>query len=327
MGTGEKAPFCRRIVLVGVAALAALLAVGIASPAVAKKHKKKKRVVPAVTVSAAVPFASASTATATASCTGNNHVSGGGWTVSPHFDPASNTGPRSVNSTSALLGTTGWTATSEAFTSPSASGSLTAQARCESNKLGRIATSVSGSATIPSGELRDLVIKCPTGTHVVTGGYSASGLGSFTNSLNSLRILVLQSRRTAPNQWTISAFENNLVAASGNVSVSALCEYDAKGRSVSETSTSSGFGNLSRASGDPSCLPKQHVISGGYSLSPTDSDLPVVGIDEFAPNGNSGWHLGLHTIAAQPTGSSVTTYAYCAPDAVKKKKKKKKKKK
>ena len=46
---------------------AALLALGVASPAVAKKHKKKKTAVPAVTVAAQVPFTSASTATSTSS--------------------------------------------------------------------------------------------------------------------------------------------------------------------------------------------------------------------------------------------------------------------
>lgn len=38
----EKARFRRRAGLVGVAALAALLTLGVASPAVAKKKKKKK---------------------------------------------------------------------------------------------------------------------------------------------------------------------------------------------------------------------------------------------------------------------------------------------
>ncbi len=321
MGTGEKRVL-RRIALIGVAALAALLAFGSLTPAVAKK-KKKKKVTPVVTTKAAVPFSSASTASASANCTGKTHVSGGGWVVSPHFDPAGNTGLRSLNSSSTALGTTGWTAIQDAFASPSASGSLTAVAQCESNQLAQIATAISGSATVPPGTLSNLVLNCPTGTHVVSAGYSGTGLAAYPNSLNNLRILVLQSRRTAVNQWTISAFENNLVAASGNISVSGLCERDVKGRTIGEASTVAGFGNLSRASGDPTCPSKQHVVSGGYSLSPTDSALPVVGIDEFEPTSKSTWHLGLHTIGPQPAGSSVTTYAYCAKDTVKKKKKKK----
>ena len=320
----EKARFRTRVWVIGLAVLAALLALGIASPAVAKKKKKKKKTTPVVSVKAAVPFSSASTASTSASCTGKTHVSGGGWVVSPHFDPAGNTGLRSLNSASTALGTTGWSATQDAFAGPSASGSLTAVAQCESNQLSQIATAIAGSATVPSGTLANLILNCPTGTHVVSAGYSGSGLAAYNNNFNNLRILVLQSRRTAVNQWTISAFENNLVAASGNISVSALCERDAKGRSIGESSTSSGFGNLSRASGDPTCPSKQHVVSGGYALSPTASDLPVVGIDEFEPTSKSTWHLGLHSIGQQPAGSAVTTYAYCAKDTVKKKKKKKK---
>jgi hypothetical protein len=315
----EKSRFSRRVWVIGVAALAALLALGVASPAVAKK-KKKKKTTPVVSVKAAVPFSSASTASTSANCTGKTHVSGGGWIVSPHYDPAGNTGLRSLNSASTALGTTGWSATQDAFAGPSASGSLTAVAQCESNRLSQIATAIAGSATVPSGTLSNLVLNCPTGTHVVSAGYSGSGLAAYNNNFNNLRILVLQSRRTALNQWTISAFENNLVPASGNISVSALCERDAKGRSIGESSTSSGFGNLSRASGDPTCPSKQHVVSGGYALSPTASDLPVVGIDEFEPTSKTTWHLGLHSIGPQPAGSAVTTYAYCAKDTVKKKK-------
>jgi hypothetical protein len=303
------------------AALALLLAFGIASPAVAKKKKKKSP--PAVTATGAAPFSSASTANASAGCTGRTHVSGGGWAVSPNYDPAGNTGLRSLSSTSTSVGTTGWTATSDSFVNPAASGSITAFARCESNKLGQIATAISGSATVPSAQLSDLVLNCPPGTHVISAGYTATGLASHINNPDNLRILILQSRRTAVNQWTISAFENSLVPASGNVSVTGLCELNAKGRSISEVSTFSGFGQNQRASGDPTCPAKQHVVSGGYALSPTTSQIPVVGVDEFEPNGNRGWHLGLQALnVSQPAGSSVATYAYCARDTAPKKKRK-----
>ncbi len=312
--------FRRRLMVVCAAALAGLLVIGLASPAIAKKKKKKAQ--PAVTASAS-PFSSATTASASAGCTGKTHVSGGGWAVSPHYDPGGNTGLRSLNSTSTPQGTTGWTTTSDSFVNPSASGSITAFARCESNKLSQIATAISGSATVLSGQLDDLVLNCPTGTHVVSAGYTGTGLVSHVNNPNNLRILILQSRRTAVNQWTVSAFENSLVPASGNVSVTGLCERNAKGQSIGEVSAFSGFGQNQRASGDPSCPSKQHVVSGGYALSPTTSQIPVVGVDEFQPNGNRAWHLGLNALnVPQPAGSSVATYAYCAKDTIKKKKKK-----
>jgi hypothetical protein len=53
--------------------------------------------------------------------------------------------------------------------------------------------------------------------------------------------------------------------------------------------------------------------------------VPVVAVDEDQPVGNQGWHVGLSEWQgnASPASSSLTTYAYCKKDTVKKKKKKK----
>jgi hypothetical protein len=326
----EKGHLRRRALFVAVAALAAVLALGAASSAVAKK-KKGKKVPPAVTLTATAPLSSASTASTTANCTGKTHLSGGGYAIAPHFEPSTTSGLSTSTSTSTPVGVTAWNVKSDALTNPPTSGSLTAMARCESNSLSQIATVVSGSDTVLKGILDNLVIHCPTGTHVVSAGYDGTGVGSYLNALPSFRILILQSRRTALNEWTISALENNFNAASGTINVSALCERDVKGRSIGEVSTISPFGNASRAAGDPTCPAKQHVVSGGYVLSPIPSgsgNAPIVGIDEFEPVGKSTWHLGLHTFAfaPPPPGSSVATYAYCAKDTAAKTKKKKKKK-
>lgn len=330
MGTGEKAPMRRRVWLIGVAALTLLLALGVASPAVAKKKKKKAQ--PAITTSAAGPLSSSGTGSATAACSGKTHITGGGYAVSPHlsFGPPPS-GLNAVSSTSIPAGATGWSAKADAFAVTAASGSLTTFARCESNTLSRIGIVVTGTATVAPGILANLVIDCPAGTHVVGAGYDGTGLAAYNLSNANFRILILQSRRTALNEWTISAFENSvgMNPPSGSVSVAAICELDSKGRSIGEVSTFSAFGNNSRATGDPTCPAKQHVVSGGYALSPIPSNSgspPVVGVDEFEPSGKSTWHLGLHTVPTQPqpAGSSVATYAYCAKDTVKKKKKKKK---
>jgi hypothetical protein len=329
VGTGEKRLLRRRLALAGVGALVALLAVGIASPAVAKK--KKKKVQPAITTSASGPLSSSGSGSATANCSGKTHISGGGYAVSPNlsFGPPPS-GLNAVSSTSIPAGATGWSAKADAFAVTQSSGSLTTFARCENNSLATIGVVVSGSATVPPGILDNLVIHCPSGTHVVGGGYDGTGLASYALNNSSFRIFILQSRRTALNEWTISAFENSVGnPPSGNVNVAAICERNAKGRSIGEVSTFSSFGNNSRAAGDPTCPPKQHVVSGGYALSPLPANSghpPVVGIDEFEPSGNSTWHLGLHTVPTQPQppGSSVATYAYCAKDTVKKKKRKKK---
>jgi hypothetical protein len=298
----------------------------IPAQAVTAKRKKKKKVVPAVTTTATAPISSSSTASATANCGGKTHITGGGYVVSPHYDPGGNTGLRSVNSASISVGATAWNARSDVFVAPPSSGSITTMARCESNSLGKLAVIVTGTATVPSGILDNLVIHCPAGTHVVGAGYDTTGLATYVNAFSSFRIFILQSRRTGLSEWTISAFESSASPDSGNVSVAAICEVNAKGRSISEVAQIAPFGNVSRASADATCPAKQHVISGGYVLSPIPANSgapPIVGVDEFNPVGNSTWHLGLHTVGPQPAGSSVATYAYCAPDSIKKKKRKK----
>jgi hypothetical protein len=324
----EKARLRRRIGPIGVAVLAALLALGVTSPAVAKK--KKKKVQPAITTTAAAPLSSAGSASATANCSGRTHISGGGYAVTPHLTFNPGAGLNSLSSTSIPVGATAWNAKADAFAVPPASGSLTTMARCESNSLSSIGIVVTGSATVAPGTAANLQIQCPAGTHVVGAGYDGTGLAAYTLMNQNLRILILQSRRTALNEWTITAFENSVGTnpPSGTVNVAAICERNARGRSIGEVTAFSPFGNASRASGDPTCPAKQHVLSGGYSLSPLPSSggsPPVVGIDEFEPVGKSTWHLGLHTIPTQPqpAGSSVATYAYCARDKVAKKKKRK----
>jgi hypothetical protein len=300
------------------------------APAVTAKKKKRKKVVPAVTITAVAPLSSSGSASATANCGGKTHISGGGYAVSPHLTFGPGSGLNSVSSTSIPVGVTAWNAKADAFAVPAASGGLTTVARCETNSLSTLGIVVSGSATVPPGIQSNLQIQCPAGTHVVGAGYDGTGLGSYLLNNSSLRILILQSRRTALNQWTISAFENSVGTnpPSGTVNVAALCERNARGRSIGEVTVISPFGNASRASADPTCPAKQHVLSGGYALSPSPSGSgspPVVGIDEFEPVGKSSWHLGLHTLPTQPqpAGSSVAAYAYCANDKAPKKKKKK----
>ncbi len=326
--SGAKAPVVKRQGYIEVTPSS----LSTAPAQAAKKTKKKKHVVPAITTVAAGPLSSSGTGSATASCSGKTHISGGGYAVSPtlSFGPPPS-GLNAVSSTSIPVGATGWNAKADAFAVTVASGSLTTFARCESNSLGRIGVVVTGSATVPPGVLDNLVIHCPSGTHVVGAGYDGTGLAAYNLTNANFRIFILQSRRTALNEWTISAFENSVGTnpPSGNVTVAAICELNAKGRSIGEVSTFSSFGNNSRASGDPTCPSKQHVVSGGYALSPIPSNSgspPVVGVDEFEPSGKSTWHLGLHTVPTQPQpgGSSVATYAYCANDKIKKKRKKKK---
>jgi hypothetical protein len=328
VGTGEKAPSRRRLGLIWVAALAALLALGVASPAVAKKKKKKQQ--PVVSVSASAPFSSASNQTLTSNCGKGTHISGGGFATSPNYVPGAGltgTGLRSATGTSNPAGTKTWNVGSSSWANPNASGTLTAVARCESDSLGKLFATLTSSLSLSPGEGTPLVLNCPNGTHVIAGGYSGTSIGVFTYNAASFRLIMLQSQRTGPGQWTFTVANNQFSPVSATVTVYALCEKNAKGLSVTEVGTTVPVNDDQRATADASCTGKTHVVSGGFVLSPiptTSGSIPVTEIDEFQPTSKKTWHLGLFEAQgfATPAGSTVRDIAYCKKDAVAKKKKK-----
>lgn len=289
----------------------------------AKKRKKKKPGPPAVTASSQVAFASGTTQAATASCTGKTHVTGGGFNVSPSFTPPG-TGLRSVTSTSHPTGPTGWYAGGSAFSTPSASGSFTSHAQCESNSLGKLAQIVSQTVTLAPANSQTFTFNCPPGTHALSGGYAGDAIAGFLYQAQNFRIIPLQSRRISPTQWTVQASNSSFATAAATFSGYAVCERNAKGRTISEASVFSLLANDARTTADPACAGrKQHVVSGGFLISPNAvGSIPVTAIDEFQAASKGIWHLGLHEFVdvSLPAGSSVQTYAYCAPDTLPKRK-------
>ena len=311
--------FRRRLVVVCAAALAGLVVIGVASPAVAKKKKKKQ---PAVTVSASAPFGSGSSQTGTAACTGKTHISGGGFAVAPNLNnPA---GLRSFEHGSHAVDNRTWSATGTAFSTPSASGSLTTFARCESDSLGQLTVQSSTTVTFPASTGGDISLNCPSGNHVISGGYQADGPILLNNpQAATFRILVLGSRRTSTTQWTVTAF-NRTGAPPSNLTVFALCEKNKKGTSITEASASAPINPDVRASADASCTGKTHVVSGGFLLSPStfpSSTTLIASVDENDPVGKKAWHVGLwqHPSFSEPAGSTLQTIAYCKKDALPKK--------
>jgi hypothetical protein len=312
-----------------VATKSRAVSVGPADPgaSTAKKKKKKKKKGTATTQSAQVPFASGTAPFATANCTANTHATGGGFSVAPSFTPPA-TGLRSVDVSSNPLGTAGWSANVAAFSTPAATGSLTAFARCESNTFGQLAATGSSSVTLAPGVGQNLVFNCAPGTHVITGGFAGTPPGNFNNINTWYRTIVLQNRRTGPGQWTVTGYNNPDAGASATLTGYAVCEKDAKGRTISEASAVTPLTENARGVADATCVGKTHVVSGGFVVNPVGpGTVPAVGVDEMQPVGNKGWHVGLHDFidATLPPGSSLTGYAYCAPDTIAKKKKKKKK--
>jgi hypothetical protein len=315
MRGGDHDGMGRRRRAVVVLSLAALVSLTALAPAAEAKKKKKKKGSPAVTRSASAPFTQSSNATVTAACRKGTHVTGGGFTVSPNFNPGTTTGLRSMNSTSHPASNKTWTSGGSAYATPPASGTFTGYARCEKDSAGKLAIRASSTATITPASGQNMTFNCPPGTHVVSGGYAAASLGAFTFAAASARIVVLGSRRTGPGQWMISAFNNSNSPAAADLTGYALCELNGKGQSVSEASAFAPVVDDGRTAADATCSKKKHVVSGGFLVSPATfpGSVPFIGVDEFQPSGKRGWHTALHEFVpfALPPGSALQTIAYC----------------
>jgi hypothetical protein len=297
--------------------------------ATASKKKKKKGKVKTGTGSTSFTTPAAlgnppAIATVPANCPSKTHATGGGWAVSPPLTPPSS-GPRTLEVGSAPVGGNAWNTTVAGQASPAnVAGTLTAYVRCESSGFGRITELVQGgpSPVAPGGVL-NMVFHCAPGNHVVGGGFLVDA-PSTANPATGFRILLLGSRRTAVDQWTVTGFNNSGSAQPANMSGWALCEQNGKGRAVSEVSTTAAIAANTRVNGDPTCAGKKHAVSGGFSLSQGASSVPLVGVDEHLPTGKKTWHTGIWAPPAPflpPEGSTLTSSVYCKKDASKKKKK------
>jgi hypothetical protein len=283
----------------------------------AKKKKKGKPKNPGITVSAPVSIASSTSVNGTATCPPKTHATGGGFAVSPSFTPPS-TGVRSLSSTSYPSGNQSWVAGGSAYATPVASGQFTTFARCEKNTAGRITIRASSSLTISPGAGQAMTFNCPPSAHVISGGYSGPSLAAFdSGNLQGHRIVVLQSRRTAPGQWTISAFNNPQAAEAVSLTGYAVCEANAKGSGVTEAaSATTPIINDGRTAADATCTGRRHSVSGGYLISHTfPGAVPLVSVDETNPVGKAGWHVGLweYPTVNLPAGATLQSFVYCKP--------------
>jgi hypothetical protein len=308
-GGGDQGMRGRRPIAVALMLCALLSLAGLSTVAEAKKKKKSKPV--ATTRTAAASLAAGVSATSTANCKGKTHATGGGYAVAPNFVPPS-TGLRTLPTLNSPLGNKGWTASAAAYTNPASSGQLITYARCEKNRAGKIAIRVNSSLALPSATGQNLVFNCPPGTHAISGGFAGDGPTAL-NSLATFRIIVVQSRRTGPGQWTVTGY-NRSGAPTSTLTGYAVCEFNAKGASVSEASAFTQVANDARTSGQATCSKKKHVVSGGFLVSPLPpGTVPVIGVDETQPVGSRAWHVGLHEFPTfgLPPGSALQTFAYC----------------
>ncbi|HEX3562882.1 MAG TPA: hypothetical protein VHU24_08605 [Solirubrobacterales bacterium] len=316
----EKAHFRRRMMRAAVLALTALLALAVASPAVAKKKKAKS---PAVTAVASTPLSPGGQTSATAGCPSKTHVTGGGWSLSDPYSPngsnspAGGAGTRITHLQSQPSGLRSWTSGAAALATPATSGAFTSIARCESKSLGRTLLGVSGSTTVPVSQESTSVLHCSPGTHVLSGGFSFSPPGS--PGPNTFRASVVESRRTSATTWEVDLINPAGAPSQVTLSLNVLCELNQKGVSVTEASAISPIADNGRTSATAACKGKTHTIGGGFLLSPKVG--PAIGVDQMQPVGAKSWQVGLYEYPgfALPTGSSMAAYSYCKKNAIPKK--------
>jgi hypothetical protein len=299
-----------------VLVLTGLLAVAGVVPIAAEGKKKNKKV--AKTVKASGPLSAGGTQTATANCPKKTHLTGGGYSVAPSFDPNEASGLRSFTSVSHPAGN-GWTASSTAFDVPSGSGTLTSFARCERNRLGKIREVVQRMLDPPflPGQGYKANVFCEK-FPAIAGGYAGDGVADTSDPITGRRIVVVHSQRTGPAQWTVGSYNNRNASSSANVTAYVACEKPSKPfkrRKVSEVSSSQPIAAQSRTVAEATCGKKKHVVSGGFLVVGTtpSTSVPSVGIDESMPVGERGWRVGLYASPTDtpPPGSSLTTFAYC----------------
>lgn len=297
--------------VLAIAGCVALAVAGLSGIAAAKKKKS-----PATTKSLTVGLSPGSGAAATASCPKNTHVTGGGYTTGSPFTPSALTGTRTVATSSHPAGLRTWDGAASAYVTPTVGTTLTTLIQCEQNSVGKIVAIRSGGGIVAPGTIAAVNSSCPADTHALSGGFTISAPPNLAEP-TKFGVLALESRRTAVNQWTVTVL-NPLPPAGvliGSVTGYALCEANGKGQKVKEVSAAAPIVNDSRATVQPTCSKKYHVVSGGFLVTPNTvgGSAPAVSVDQQTPVGKKAWKGELYEApgAIPPAGSTFTGYAYC----------------
>jgi hypothetical protein len=276
---------------------ALLLLVGVVGAASTNKGTTKSKV---------STLASGGTAAAGIKCPDNKHATGGGFAVDAGFDPATNTGTKTYPQTNHPPGKLKWRAGASSPNGEPAT-NVTTYLRCEKNSFGKVSR-VSRSITLASGVAASAAVVCPSGAQVLGGGYSVSpafDAGAPNNASSEMRIT--QSRRTSAASWTVSAV--NPRQPTSQLTISALCEK--KGRQVKTKTSFSPLAERTRKGVTAKCPDNQHVVAGGFAVTPLFSNVRIPVVDKSAPDGSRSWKVRAYGENNIPTSSGITSYAYC----------------
>lgn len=255
------------------------------------------------------------TALASAACPGPSHLTGGGFTIDPPSAPGGNV---TTHTTSFHPNDDGSFSVLSADGSGGVNSTLTAAARCESSRDGRLATIYQGCCTgIDPGHTQPIQLNCDPGTHVVSAG-PKSTIGG--------KMVIVESRRLTNATWEITGRVPSASTTSSDIGGWAVCERNGNRPIVEVSGAVTPYAENGRTDGSASCGSRTHVVGGGFLFLPMPpGNIPVPYVDRSFPVGNTAWSVAAYDLGvfADPPGSTMTTYAYCRSNKPKKKKKKK----
>jgi hypothetical protein len=279
--------------------------------ALAKKKHKKKGLGPVIAVSSVGNDASANpegVSAATANCPAGTTPVGGGWSAPILGDrilapfQSYRSGPQT------------WSVA--AGTTPSTSGAVTATAYCR--RTPKPVTVASASVTTPaeSGAVVSVSATCPTGTHLISGGFRSgiAGPSDFAIPVTSLS--------STPGSWGVTAFKN--LSSAVQLTADAYCLSGIRAPVVVSLTNAPPLPLAGTASTvSPRCpkakKPKKgkrkkpvRVLSGGGFSSPQGNPpTPPLGVYTESQIAGGGWRATAVNVTGPTAPLPITSQGIC----------------
>lgn len=293
--------------------LTSILACGIlalaASPALARKVKKRAGLGPVSTVKAIGPTVSTgSTSTATATCPSGKQAAGGGF--SAPFDATSSL----VVTDSFRSSTRSWTVIG--VPEAGSSGAATAYAYCRQTTKTIMdvgGTGVVGNYMFGGGTAQ---ATCPVDSSLIGGGFESTK-GVLTGPV---QIAIPEASFPTPGAWTVEALNNSTPAQT--IVAHAYCVFrilpSLTVRSSNIQAVNARFDTVTAMS--PNCLPKkrsnkrkrkrQFLSAGGFNIEGGTGPIVIVATQSMlGPKGT--WVAQVSSVLNQPATAWLDSQAIC----------------
>lgn len=267
-----------------------------------------------VTKLGAVAFPPSTKRLAAASCPAGTHLTTGGFLISPGATAGS--GFKTLTQVNKLAGN-GWTVQSGSTASNPAA-TLTAYARCERSRDGRIAIRSPFPVPVNPGQQTRVTSVCPEGTHPIGGGWSIDNPYDPADPSGSSYLTVTENRQVGPRTWAIAGQIPNVMSLQpSTLTTETTCEYNGP-RKISVRSKLVPYLDNVRTTATARCPKLKHVVSGGFLFNPQagpapGNPVPFPYLDRHGPVGTRGWRVDAYDLQVfpPPAGSAMTVYAYC----------------